>query len=135
MSREQLFETHAREKIRMPPEWVFWRVENIGPPGQRIAIKVTGCVPGIFKGGPRKGQPNYDKPVPGTDREVWLLVAEHEAWKAEWEQKTGKCWRCVGHGNLPWKSGPDGAVMRPCDRCGGTGKAAVGVVATVEEKP
>jgi RecJ-like exonuclease len=67
--------------------------------------------------GPNKGRPNWRKMDQATERVVIITVAEHEAWKLEWERKTGNCAECVGTGITAWE--------RLCRRCGGSGKALV----------
>lgn len=116
-------EDHAREKLGMPPEWHAFKFEKIGNYPNYLCSAVTGAVvTTMFQSGPRKDRPNWKTRDKGTERTAYLTPDEHDAWKAAWEARTGKCSRCEGKGQLPqsW-SREEGAKYRPCEACGGSG--------------
>jgi hypothetical protein len=120
MTREDIVETHAREKAGMPPEWQVWRFKWLPDqphPDIQCYMELAGAIAPEFKSGPRKGRTNWKAKDPATIRVVVITKAEHGAWLVEWERKTGKCAECVGIGVSVWK--------RTCRKCEGTGKARV----------
>lgn len=121
-----LLTEHARELLGMPPEWDSYELEAIGTSGQPAKmIRVAGAVAPLKTRGQDKGAPNWRKADPATDKTAYFTPAEHEAWEAAWEQKTGKCAECVGTGQK--MAGWDvktGVRYKPCVKCGATGKAA-----------
>lgn len=81
---------------------------------------VTGSVPfGVYRSGPRKGQPVFDS----TDRKTVVVSDEDVKTRAErYESETGNCWNCKGTGQVVsgW-SAKAGTRYKACGRCGGTG--------------
>lgn len=111
-------EAQARELLEMPPAWRLYRWEVKG-----AGVLVEGAVPlGIFKRGPRKGQPKW-RPCE-KEAAIVILNKQRIAWLTEWESKTGKCSECAGT-TQEW-AGWDhktGVSYRPCTRCDATGIA------------
>ena len=124
MSRTNLIELHAREKAGVP-EWQAYFFACMPPTRNHLYFEVRGGVYPPVASGPRKGKPNWKKPVAGTERTLYIPVAEHDAWVAEWERTTGNCSECVGTGErIASVSKAEGQKMRPCRACGGTGKVS-----------
>jgi len=123
--RINLHEEHARDKYGLPPEWTAAQWECFpGTPGEpTLYVQLIGAVYEPVTRGPRKGKPNWDKPI-GKKTTAILPVAEHDAWVRAWEQRTGKCSKCVGTGQtIARVSVQDGTEYRTCRTCGGTGRA------------
>ena len=83
---------------------------------------VTGDIPdGVYRSGPRKGQPRFNKPL---GRRVVITRAELQVTATAYETETGKCWDCKGTGQA-WAgwSRIEGAKYQECQRCAGTGEA------------
>lgn len=121
-----LLTEHARELLGMPPEWDSYEFEAIGamPGHPPKLIRVAGAVAPPKVSGKNKGEPNWRKRDPATDKTAYFSPAEHEAWEATWEQKTGKCAECVGTGQK--MAGWDvktGVRYKPCVKCGASGKS------------
>ena len=118
-----LFDDHARELVGMNADWSLYRFEAVGNPNEPPMIyRLRGAVAPPFKSGPRKGKPNWSKKDPATDKEVCDSAADHRAWGAAWERRTGLCSRCGGEGRTLASSGRDGKTYRDCRECGGNGK-------------
>lgn len=84
---------------------------------------LRGCVPsGIYTRGPRKGQPKFRPPTPGTERMVVVIRDELNTAAARYENATVKCWDCKGEGKeIASISIRTGTTYRTCQRCKGTG--------------
>lgn len=120
-----LHEEHAREKQNLPADWRVFRwscyPQVCGEPTLYYEIEGAVCHARYVKGR-RLGRTNWTKLDKTTRRTVVLLVAEHEQWCREWEQRTGKCRECTGAGEVfaRWHH-ETGNTYKPCPRCGGTG--------------
>lgn len=117
------YELHARKTLGMPPEWRIsrWEVQGEGP---TESLVVSGGVYPPKTRGPKKGEPNWRKPVAGTVRTVWFTSESHKHFLREWELETRKCWVCQGTADewMGWDH-IKGHHYRPCTRCGATGRA------------
>lgn len=129
-----LMAEHARELLGMPPEWNGYAFEAIGHTidkktktlsGAKL-LKVSGAVAPPLTKGDYKGDPNWKKKDKATDKTACFTPEEHEQWLKQWEEKTGKCSKCEGKGEVisSWKIG-QGFKFKLCEICGGTGKAAL----------
>lgn len=99
----------ARETHGLHPAWQFVRcsyTEDAAPPG---TCRIEGAAFEVLKSGKRKGQPNYRKAIPGTERTLFLVSAELQAWRDRREVATGVCQRCHGEGEI----GPSGLLLHP----------------------
>lgn len=107
----------ARRKTGGQEGWEVCAWERIGE-GRDLLVK--GGVPRELKAGPRKGKTTW-RDVP-TQKAV-VTGDELDAEHARYEAATGNCGDCFGKGKVlrRW-SAADGVVMKPCARCGGTGK-------------
>lgn len=106
---------HAREALNLPAEWVAFKYETL----DRQAFRITGCIPSVYKSGPRKGKPKYGK----EGEQVFICsIAEHRAWESAWCERENKCNKCFGEGEL-WTgwSKAEGRRTKPCPVCTGTG--------------
>jgi len=106
--------------------WVSFKVlDHVGknPKDWHFAQYDGAVYPHLITRGPRKGRPNYRKPVPGTQRTVILDDRAFEAWKLQWQNDTGLCCVCAGSGEV-WAgwSAAEGNRTRPCDDCNTTGQ-------------
>ena len=131
-----LLTEHARELLGMPPEWSGYEFEAIGHTAdQREAklIRVVGAIAPAKTRGKDKGQPNWRKLDPATEKTAYFTPAEHDDWTRQWEQKTGKCSVCLGRGEkwAGW-SAESGHRYKPCDKCAATGKTPNGEVSGAE---
>lgn len=104
--------------------WVSLEVLDTKVPRAQAHNLITGAVYStLLKSGPRKGEPNFKKPDPGTERRLVISFAELDAFCAQWERETGTCSKCIGSGEeLARYSSVDGSTYRTCSRCRGTGK-------------
>lgn len=115
----------AAEIGQCPDGWRAYRYEvrdqRLGYVPDRYFV--TGCVPdGTYTRGPRKGEPRYKRPLPGTVRTVTFTKAELDAWEKAWALRTGKCVVCGGSAlELRSWNVETGPVHGPCRPCGGTG--------------
>ncbi|WP_262027100.1 hypothetical protein [Microvirga sp. Mcv34] len=110
---------HAREKLGLPDDWRWYRLEA---KGENITV-VTGAVcHEVYKAGKHKGQINWAKRDKETDIPVPIRRDEHKAWLLSWECRSGECHVCHGNGqqSVGW-SLKDGSKYRTCTRCNGTG--------------
>jgi len=83
---------------------------------------LKGGIPRILKRGPRKGQKTWDRPL----QTVVVTTTERDTELARYEKETNNCCNCCGTGERLRKfSVETGKIMRPCQRCDGTGKAPV----------
>lgn len=107
----------ARRKVAGPEGWEVCGWERVGGGNDLI---VEGGVPRLLKAGPKKGKKTW-RDVP--TQKVVVTGAELEAEHARYEEQTGKCGDCYGHGEVfaSW-SVAEGTKYRPCKRCGGTGE-------------
>jgi hypothetical protein len=122
-----LLTEHARELLGMPPEWNAYKYEAIGHTADQKEcklIRVDGAVAPLKTRGKYKGHPHWDKLDKETEKTAFFTPSEHDEWLRQWEQKTGKCARCVGRGEkmVGW-SAANGVSYKPCDKCGATGNA------------
>ena len=120
--RINLHEEHAREKYALPPEWTASQFACFPLDGPTLYVQLIGAVYEPVTRGPRKGKPNWDKPI-GKKTTAILPIADHEAWVRAWERRTGKCSSCVGTGQTIARCSAAGTEWRDCRICGGTGRA------------
>lgn len=118
-----LYQVHAIEKERLPSNWRVFRWEAFPKSGRGdcIYIAVTGAVCEYqYLKGKRKGHTNWHKRDAKTEVTVNLPVADHNAWKLEWEKRTGKCSNCTGTGEVmeSWNVNT-GTKYRTCPKCKG----------------
>jgi len=116
--RPDLYQLFAESK-GVPPGWKWhgWSTATDDVPDGFLRLK--GCVPsGVYTRGPRKGRPNFSKPVPGSERVLFINLDELEAFTAEWERTTGLCRHC-GDTGLKWNgwSAAEGNSYIACN-CG-----------------
>ena len=121
------------EIVKRPDWYLIWAQKTHGvPKGWRWYLlssdpngvpdgytKIVGCVPdGVYRSGPRKGRPNFSKPVEGT---LKTLLAHHAAVKYvmdEWERETGLCRHCGNTGQRLLSVGAlAGMKYTDCGRC------------------
>lgn len=120
----KLAELHAREKAAMPDTWAIHTWECFPKSTDKtLYYQVTGIIAPLKTKGKNKGAPNWRAGDKTTERTVILTVAEHEAWIAGWELKTGLCSNCLGEGQTlkSWTIA-NGPEYRQCVECQGTGK-------------
>lgn len=120
-----LYHEHARDLLKMPPEWKMYRFEVMdhdNPIRDARTICISGAVAPLITRGDHKGQPNWRKLDRSTDRKAYFTVAEHRTWVQTWEQNTGKCSQCEGSGSERLPTGRQGVVIQTCGRCRGSGK-------------
>lgn len=113
-------------------KWHGWSTNSDEVPNGFLKLK--GCVPsGVYIRGPRKGRPNFSKPVEGTRRVLFIDLQELDAFVDEWEKSTGSCRHCGGTG-LEWAgwNRETGTKYRPCG-CGRTPAAEQGEMFANEE--
>ncbi len=111
-------ENVARRKLHpLPDGWEICKWERMGPD----ATLFSGCVPGVFASGPRKGQKKWG-PI---TRECIVTDAEADAEASRFEAETGLCHSCGGDGQewAGW-SAVEGSKFRTCRRCTGSGHVA-----------
>ena len=116
-----LYAEHAKEKAGLPANWRIYKWECFPKGGgETIYVAVTGAVCDHFKTGEHKDDRNWKLRDKTTERTVNLPCAEHDAWKLEWEKRTGKCERCTGTGEVmeSW-SVAHGLKNRTCPKCKG----------------
>jgi hypothetical protein len=104
----------VRRKLKVPPEWQWYKVERIDPD----ATLMEGGVPRLLTRGPRKGKPTWK----GCKLERCIVTdVEVAAEQKSYEATTGSCHRCLGTGEVlhGW-SKYEGSKYRPCPRCKGT---------------
>ena len=87
------------------------------------AVDLVGAVPiGYVKRGPRKGKPRFP-PLKDMNKVIISGDQLNQA-RSDWEQETGKCWKCEGEGIEAYIIDRDGEqTLRKCQTCGGTGQA------------
>jgi hypothetical protein len=108
----------ARER-GMPEGWMWFRLEVVDHrlPRDEAANSVTGAVClARLKSGPRKGELNWTKRDPSTERTLIITFKEMDARERRWEQDEEKCCRCFGTGKDHWGQ---------CGRCGGAGRPRI----------
>lgn len=105
----------------LPEGWRWFHVRAVDG-GDSI---VTGAVcTMLFKSGPRKGRPNWDKRDRSTQREIVVTREQLQERRAQWERDTGKCVQCFGtKAEFASWSSIEGTKTRPCRRCKETGVA------------
>ena len=119
---------YLRERDGLPSDWVYVTMKVLDHVGKNPKdwqfVQYEGAVyPHLITRGPRKGQPNFRKPEPGTQRVCVVDQHAFDAWIPSWEERTGKCSKCDGSGQA-WAgwSAASGTKFRPCPRCNETGK-------------
>lgn len=130
-ARPNHLEDHARELLKMPPEWRWFRWERLPVDAKTTThTMVTGAVcTATFASGKRKGRTNWSKRDPNTERSVVISDSEHDAYLIQWEERTGHCHECGGTSQrwCGW-SVTEGDRYRDCPRCNATGKRPVAEV-------
>ena len=119
------YNAFAVEKLGMPPRWRWFKLEvkNYGKPSTFVAVTGAVCDAKIEKG-KRKGSDNWKLRDKSTEAELPVRDAEMDAFKLDWERRTGKCHRCQGRGKVVWSvSVSEGTKYRDCERCHGAGLA------------
>lgn len=116
-----LLAIQAREKAGMPETWDAYRWKCMPNGAETIYYEVEGAITPL---GVRTGRPNYRKMDKTSVRTVYITVAEHEAWRAAWGERTGNCLNCEGRGRLfrSWHH-INGTTYSPCIQCNETGRA------------
>lgn len=73
---------HLRELYGLPEGWMGYAFEVIPPEmSQRTrAMRITGMVPGVYKRGPKRGQPNFRTGDKATRATYTLPMAQHATW-------------------------------------------------------
>lgn len=110
-------ENVARRKLHpLPDGWEVSKWERVGPD----ATLFSGCVPGVFASGPRKGEKKWGQDT----HECVVTDSEVSAEELRYEAEAGNCHACGGDGQ-EWSgwSAAEGNKFRTCRRCGGDGKA------------
>jgi hypothetical protein len=127
--RGDFLRAFLQAKYEIPDDWTVKACERRnygtgGRRGQNEILLVTGAVYPAITRGPRKGQPNFRKPQPGTEQTLCAVLADMDAWQDDWEQSTGKCKTCIGSGQ-EWRgwSAEHGDRFATCHRCDGSGLA------------
>lgn len=111
----------ARRRLGASEQWGWVTVERVVN-GDLVR---GGVYSTTIKTGPRKGQPNFKKPDPGTELVFVVPETEFGQLEKEFEVETG---RCAGagceSGRVPtgW-SVETGPRYAQCARCAGTGNA------------
>ena len=124
-----LLTIHAREALGLSDDWHLfaWACLPRARDGQKdwkaTHFQVTGCIAPVITRGKNKGERNWSKMDKTTIREFVVSIADHEAWKLEWERKNGKCHRCQGSGKTLARVTATEKTYRECTRCKGTGGA------------
>lgn len=113
----------ARRVHGLPDGWLPRVYRSLGDARATIGYSLTGAVPlGVVTRGPRKGRPKF--PPLRQLQEVIITPLDVEVARAEWVAATGLCPQCGGSGQTVWRvSTTSGTEYRPCQACGGTGKA------------
>ena len=121
-----LLTEHARELVDMPAEWdsYEWEALGIESMGETQTYLIRGAVAPVKKRGPEKGHKNWQKMDIDTKRDVYITPSNHDSWLLQWEQRTGKCSKCVGRGIIAvgW-SKETGTRTTQCKKCSGSGSA------------
>src|SRR6185295_5205241 len=85
------YNAFAVEKLGMPARWRWCKLEvkNHGKPS--MFVRVTGAVcDAKIERGKRKGQDNWKLRDKATEAELAIRVEELDAFKLEWQARTGK---------------------------------------------
>lgn len=71
----------ASEKIRqehgLPEGWRAYRLAVLGTNGSHVQMD-GGVYPETYSKGPRKGSPDYRKPLPGSERTVIISMLDYD---------------------------------------------------------
>lgn len=118
MANLQHLESAARRKQNAPENWFAFQFEVVGESDYLIAGAI--CTD-FYSRGPRKGKPKWPG---GPGVKVVLTKADVDAEIARYVRETGNCPDCFGTKEefASWNH-ETGTKMRPCERCGATGKA------------
>jgi hypothetical protein len=115
-----LFNLTARRVHDMPEGWRWFSLDSYNKPEDFIEVK--GAIPcGVITRGPRKGSPKWPKEYDT----LWIRRRDMDRVALEWEQETGKCYKCEGTGQefAGWST-DKGSRTRECSRCTASGKAS-----------
>lgn len=92
----------ARKKLGLSDKWRWLDLavldKTASTPRAQAQSLIKGAEPTgeVFKSGPRKGQVNWQKIVPGSERTLAVTFGEYDAFCAAWELETGLCADCGG---------------------------------------
>lgn len=114
------FNLYIRKKLGLSDGWRWIRLRAVDGPGGKSYTHAEGAEPTgeRYKSGKRKGEINFRKLVPGSERTVIVDVDELDRFKEEWERETGSCFVCAGSGQASYGwSIHEGTKYRPCSRC------------------
>jgi len=107
----------VRAKLGLPGGWVAYSFDTKRrmKDGEAL-VEVRGCVPAIFKRGPRVGKLNYKGG--SEDLSTHILISDVERWLLEREKNEGVCGLCHGS-DVEWRgwSAATGTKTIPCRRC------------------
>lgn len=124
-----LYNDYAKAKCGVPDGWTWYSLHAGGKSGNEDVpantVRMIGCVPSCnYKSGPRKGTPNFRKPVEGTHKVFWVTDADLLSFIAEWESSTGNCSHCYGKGKTVASIDfvKKHTEYKPCAKCGGSGR-------------
>jgi hypothetical protein len=109
----------ARKKLGKDPEWKIFKWERVSM--DTYDVIVEGGTPRLLTRGKNKGKKTWRD---CTDiAKCFVTESESDAALREYENETGNCSMCFGEKEVfkRW-SKSDGLEMRPCNKCGGTGK-------------
>lgn len=116
-----VIERRLRAGHSLPQSFLFYKWECFPDGRNTIYVQFTGAVvEHVYKSGPRKGKPNFNKAT--QQQEFHVTVEQGLNWEQEYEQETGNCVQCEGTGQTIKSVGKDGATNRPCSRCAGSGQ-------------
>jgi hypothetical protein len=119
----RLMEDHAKEKAELPESYTCGAWHDHSNEGLDAMEFTFYDAPPLVTKGKRKGFLNWRRVDRKTKRIVWLTVAEHKDWLAEYEVKTGNCAMCAGESKIMkrWHH-ITGMEYQPCPACNGSGK-------------
>lgn len=119
--RTELLEEHARVIGGLPDVWKAYRFDG----RWHGYYELKGAIVPLLTRGKNKGRPNWrkvGKDWPATT--IKIGHALHEDWLKSWEQRIGKCCKCIGEGKtLKYANVSGERTYRDCKACEGTGKA------------
>ncbi len=113
----------CREKYGAPElwRWFKWERKEIDKPHEFLLVEGGVCTAKIERG-KRKGQDDWKKRDKAMDRTFVVARKDLDAFQAEWQARTGSCFKCYGTGQ-EWGgwSAANGNRYRPCTKCNATG--------------